>query len=132
MAYAMARREDLPSKLSRLHARYNSPHYAIWITGILMELLVLLNDLSIVVALGTFTLLFYYASANVSALHLPKERRVFHQIIPILGAASCVLLLGIILFTSPQTWIIGIAALTVGAVYYFVKARIRAKNPVST
>jgi APA family basic amino acid/polyamine antiporter len=132
MAYAMARSEDLPSRLSRLHAKYNSPHYAIWITGILMALLVLLNDLSIVVALGTFTLLFYYASANVSALRLPKERRIYHQIVPILGGGSCVLLLGIIVFTSPQTWIIGVAALTVGAVYYFVKDRIGPKTTAST
>jgi APA family basic amino acid/polyamine antiporter len=123
MAYAMARRRDLPSFLSKLHARHNTPYYSIWIMGLLMVFLVLLIDLKNVVAVGTFAMLFYYALANVSALRLKTEDKVYPRLVPALGAVTCVALLGMVLFISPQAWIIGLAGLVAGTVYYFVNRR---------
>lgn len=124
VAFAMARRNDLPQTLSKLHARYNTPYHSVWITGILMALLVLLIDLSSVVAISTFAMLFYYASANISALRLQKEKRMYPNVVPALGVITCVSLLVIILFISPQAWIIGLAGLLAGTVYYFAKRKI--------
>jgi APA family basic amino acid/polyamine antiporter len=128
MAYAMARRRDLPQRLSRLHLKYDTPYYAVWITGISMALLVLLTDLSNVVAVGTFAMLFYYASANVSALRLPKENRLYHNVVPVLGAITCLALLGLVLVISAKAWIIGLASLAAGTIYYFTKERVTPKN----
>jgi APA family basic amino acid/polyamine antiporter len=121
VAYAMARRKDLPQRLSRLHKKHNTPHYPIWITGILMALLVLFIDLSSVIAISTFAMLFYYASANISAIRLKKEKRMYPHIIPFIGAATCITMLILILFLSPQAWITGIAGLAAGSVYYIAK-----------
>jgi len=129
MAYAMARRRDLPQPLSRLHLRYNTPYYAVWITGVSMALLVLVTDLSNVVAVSTFAMLFYYTSANVSALRMPKENRLYHNIVPVLGAATCLALLGLVLVISEQAWVIGLASLAAGAIYYFAKERVATKKP---
>ena len=60
MAYSMARRNDLPSALARLHRRFLTPYYAILATGVLMAVLVLFVDLKSVVAVSTFALLFNY------------------------------------------------------------------------
>ena len=124
MAFAMARRKDLPQPLSKLHPKYNTPYYAIWITGVIMALLVLLIDLSSVIAVSTFSMLFYYASANISTLRLKTEKRKYPKIVPILGTITCLALLVFIIFASLQSWIIGIASLLAGAIYYVAKQRI--------
>ena len=41
MAYSMARRNDLPSALARLHSRFLTPYYSILASGMLMAVLVL-------------------------------------------------------------------------------------------
>lgn len=125
MAYAMARRNDIPQVLGKLHPKYNTPHFSIWIVGILMALLALFVDLSSVVAISTFALLFYYAMANVSALKLKVQSRLYPRVIPVLGVITCVALAVFILFASLQAWIIGVAGLMGGIIYYFVRKRLR-------
>lgn len=121
MAYAMARRKDLPQALNKLHPEYNTPYYSIWILGAAMALLVLFVDIARVVAVSTFALLFYYTLANVSALRLKVENRVYPKIVPFLGAATCITLLAFTLSASPHACIVGVGVLTAGAVYYLVK-----------
>jgi len=122
MAYAMARRKDLPQALSRLHPKYNTPHLAIWIVGAVMIMLILFVDLKRVVAISNFALLFYYALANVSALRLKTDSRMYPKIVPLFGAVSCITLLIFSLFALPQAWMVGVATLAVGMVYYRLKS----------
>jgi len=124
MTYAMAKRKDIPQFLSRLHARYGTPYYAVWILGVFMTLLVVFIDLTRVVAISTFALLFYYTLANVSALRLKVEKRMYPQFVPFLGAITCIALLFFILFASPEAWIIGIIGLAIGALYYATKKKL--------
>jgi len=121
VAYAMARRKDLPQALSKLDPKYNTPYYSVWIAGFLMALLVLFIDLAKVVAISTFAMLFYYAVANVSALRLKAQKRLYPSIVPALGTATCLGLLVFILFVSPQAWDLGAAGLAAGAIYYIIK-----------
>lgn len=122
MAYAMARRKDLPQALSRLHKKYNTPYLAIWIVGVAMILLVLFVDITRVVAISNFALLFYYALANISALRLKAYNRMYPKIVTLFGAISCITLLIFTIFTLPQAWIVGVATLAVGVVYYGLKS----------
>jgi APA family basic amino acid/polyamine antiporter len=128
MAYAMARRKDIPQALSKLHSKFNTPYYSVWIIGALMTVLVLFINLGKVIAISTFALLFYYALANVSALRLKVEKRVYPRFVPVLGIATCIMLLVFILFVSLQAWIIGILGLLGGAVYYFAKQKLPNQN----
>lgn len=121
MAYSMARKKDLPQVLAKLHQKFSTPHYAIWVVGILMAALVLFFDLTGVVAVSTFGALFYYAFTNASALKLKTEQRRYHKIAPILGLGTCIVLLAFILFEVTQAWIIGGICLVAGAVYYGAK-----------
>ena len=121
MAYAMARRKDIPQTLSKLHSKYNTPYYSIWIIGALMALLALFIDLTKVVAISTFALLFYYTLANASAIRLKVQKRLYPRFVPVLGAITCLALLIFILFASPQAWIIGAAGLATGMICYWAK-----------
>lgn len=128
MAYAMAKRRDLPKVLSRLHQKHNTPYYSILIVGFLMVLLVLSIDLSRVVAISTFATLFYYALANISALRLKIKKRLYPKVAPAIGAVTCLTLLIFIFLASSQAWTIGIACLLMGIVYYIVKQQIAMKS----
>lgn len=130
MAYAMARRRDLPKAMSRLHMKHGTPHYAICIVGVLMTVLVLFIDLSSVIAISTFAMLFYYASANISALRLTPDKVMYPRTVPMIGAATCIGLLGFILFVSVQAWIVGILGLLAGSLYYVIKQKL--STPTST
>ncbi|MBX5321503.1 MAG: amino acid permease [Candidatus Bathyarchaeota archaeon] len=124
MAYAMARRRDLPQILSKLHSRFNTPSYSIWMVGLAMILLVLFVDITRVVAISTFALLFYYALANVSALRLKNHNRVYPKIVSIVGAATCIGFLAFTLVAKTDAWIIGVTALAVSAVYYWFRKKL--------
>jgi len=124
MIYAMARRKDLPEALGKLHPRFNTPIYSTLIVGVAMTLLVLFFDLSRVVAISTFGLLFFYTLANVSALRLKIQNRRYPRVFPAAGAVTCLIMLVFLLLASLQSWIIGTASLLVGAVYYVAKQRL--------
>lgn len=128
MAFAMARGKDLPEHLTRLHTKFQTPYYAIWITGISMALLALFFDLSSVIAVSTFAMLFYYASTNIATFRLKTESRKYPKIVPLLGTATCILLLVFIVFASIQSWIIGVASLSAGGAYYALKQRVNNRS----
>ena len=123
MMYAMARRGDMPQSLGKLHPAFNTPHYAVWIVGATMTMLVLFVDLTRVVAISTFALLFYYTLANIAALKLKTAKRNYPKTVSALGAATCLTFLAITLLAKPEAWIIGIATLIAGTAYHQVKMK---------
>jgi APA family basic amino acid/polyamine antiporter len=116
VAYAMARRKDLPSVLSKLHPKHNTPHFSILMVGGIMTMLALLVDLSAVVAVSTFAQLFYYGSANASAIRLKPGARLYPRFLSVIGLGTCVLLMT---FVSPSALTIGAICLAFGAAYYY-------------
>jgi APA family basic amino acid/polyamine antiporter len=127
MAYSMARRNDFPSALSRLHQRFLTPYYSILATGILMAVLVLFVDLKSVVAVSTFAILFNYCVTNIAAFKLKNGHKP-GRFIPLLGLATCLLLLAFILFATPEAWIVGVVFLVAGTVYYYMKRKLTNKD----
>jgi basic amino acid/polyamine antiporter, APA family len=119
-AYAMALRKALPDYFANLHPVHNTPFLAIWLSGILMVLLILLTNLERVVAVSTFGLLFYYSLANISDIKLRLQRNE-NLTFPILGMVSCLALMAFLLFTSPHAWIIGLIILCAGVIFYRLK-----------
>ncbi len=120
--FAMGRNSDLPSALSRVHPRHNTPHLAVLVAGAAMTILALSLDLTGVVAVSTFAMLFYYGSANASALRLKAEMRKYPRFLPAVGLGSCALLM---VFAGPSSLGIGALCLIVGVVYYMAKKKRR-------
>jgi APA family basic amino acid/polyamine antiporter len=115
VSFAMARNGQLPAFLSRIHPRFQTPYYAIWVIGALSAILVF-QDFSRVVAVGTFALLFNHALVNLAALRLKAEDRRYPAFISVLGFLLC---LSLLVFLSADAWLIGIAGLALGTLYYY-------------
>ncbi len=118
--FAMGRNRDLPPFLSILHPRYNTPYYAIGITGAAMIAMLLFTDFALVVSVGTFAMLVYYGIANIAAMKIPAVQKKYPRVIAYFGAASCVLLMA---FLSPVPILIGLIGIAAGSGYYLYRAR---------
>ena len=118
--FAMARTGDLPAFLKRIHPGFNTPHYAIWISGACIIAAILLADLTLVIAVSTFAMLIFYLIANVAAFRIPSKYQQYPALVPIIGAVSC---LGLIGFLTINSWIIGIIGLALGVVWYIIQHR---------
>jgi basic amino acid/polyamine antiporter, APA family len=127
MAYSMARRNDLPSGLARLHHKFLTPYYSIVGTGVLMSVLVLFVDLKSVVAVSTFALLFNYSITNIAAYKLKNGRKIM-RFMPLLGLATCFMLLIFILLATPQAWLVGVVFLVAGTAYYMVRKKLKGQD----
>ncbi|MGD0802458.1 MAG: APC family permease [Candidatus Bathyarchaeia archaeon] len=125
LGFAMSRRGDMPTALGRLHTRYGSPSISVILTGALMTALALFFDLSSVVAVGTFAMLFYYCIGNLSAVRLPKSYARYPSYVPLLGVMSCLAFLVFAVFLSPSSLVVGLVALGVGSLYYLLIHRKR-------
>ncbi len=128
MAFSMARRHDLPKAFNMLSVRFGTPYVSIWIIGIVMALLAYFVDLTGVVVVSTFSLLFWYVLVNLSAFKLKCEKRLCPRWLPILGLSTCILLLVAVLFVAPFAWIAGFACLFLGTVFYLVKRRVQVES----
>jgi len=114
MTFAMARNRQLPSFLSQIHPRFQTPHYAVLLTGLASTVLVF-GGFSRIVAVGTFSLLFHHGLVNLSAIRLRREDKRYPVFVSAAGFLFCFALLA---FLSSDAWIIGLAGLLIGSVYY--------------
>jgi APA family basic amino acid/polyamine antiporter len=119
VVFAMGRNRELPGPLSHIDSLYQTPSVAIFISGAVMIIAVLLVNLTVAIAVSSFAYLLYYGIANLAAIRLPPSARRYPRIVPVLGLFSCVVLLP---FLTPVSWALGAAAVISGiAVYYLVK-----------
>lgn len=122
LTYGMAEQGLLPRALSRVLPNRRTPWVAILATTLVAMLLTLVGDLSLLAETVVLLLLFVFLSANVSVLVLRRDRvehahfRVW-TFVPVLGIASCLLLLS---QQSLTVWIFGAVLLAVGVVLYFL------------
>lgn len=116
--YAMAKTGDMPEILSKIHPRYDAPHAAIIATGAGMILAILFADLMLVVAVSTFAMLVYYLIVDLTALRIPRKSQVYPFIVPLIGVISCG---SLIVFLTPNAWIIGVIGLGCGVIWYGIR-----------
>lgn len=125
MGFAMGRDRELPYFMSELHPRYKVPDTAIVTVGGIMMLFAVMADLTQIIAISSFVSLLYYALINLSALFLSRKRKSKkHMIAPTLGIFSCI---GLLFFLTIESWIIGVAALLFGVLYYCARKKLGKK-----
>jgi basic amino acid/polyamine antiporter, APA family len=111
MMFAMARRGDLPRILEHTNFKYSVPDYGILLSGLVIMLLSIFGTLQTVVAAAAFTILLYYGIANIAALRLSVENKLYPKWIAILGVISCLALA----ISLPLTTIVtGLGLLIIG------------------
>jgi APA family basic amino acid/polyamine antiporter len=122
VTFGMAEQGLLPSVLGRVLPNRRTPWVAILSTTAVAMILTLVGDLSTLAETVVLLLLFVFISTNLAVLALRRDRvehahfRVW-TVIPILGVASCVLLLT---QQSPRVWLFGAILVSVGVVLHFV------------
>jgi amino acid transporter len=120
LTYGMAEHGLLPPVLGRVLSRRRTPWVAIIATTAVAMLLTLAGELSTLAETVVLLLLFVFISTNIAVLVLRRDRvehdhfRVWTAV-PVLGVASCVLLLT---QQTAKVWLLAAGLLAVGAVLY--------------
>ncbi|MDV3134508.1 APC family permease [Mycobacterium sp. 29Ha] len=129
LAYGMAEHGLLPGALSRVLPQRRTPWVAIVATTVVAMLLTLVGDLSTLAETVVLLLLIVFISTNVAVLVLRCDTvehshfRVWTAV-PVLGVASCVLLLT---QQTAKVWLFAAILLVVGVVLY-LSARVATRR----
>jgi amino acid transporter len=122
LTYGMAQEGLLPGALAKVLPNRRTPWAAIVATTLVAMMLTLVGELQTLAETVVLLLLFVFISTNVSVLVLRRDS-VEHDhfrvwtVVPVLGVASCVLLLT---QQSGQVWMYAGILLAVGAVLHLV------------
>ena len=111
MAFAMARRGDLPRALEQVHPRHGVPGRAVLVIGLIAAVVAATGTLRGVASAASFTILVYYGIANLAALRMPRQARLYPDVVPAVGLISCAVLA---VSLAPGVIVIGLAVLAAG------------------
>lgn len=123
MAFALARRADLPRWLEAVHPVHATPHRAVLVIGAAAAAVAATGTLATVAAAASFTILVYYGIANVAALRMPRRAKLYPDAVPAFGAVACVMLA---LSLAPGTIVTGLVVLAAG---FVARAAVRRISP---
>ncbi|PYY34336.1 amino acid permease [Curtobacterium sp. MCPF17_047] len=130
VTYGMAEQRLLPRLLGKVLPNRKTPWTAIIATTVVAMLLTLVGDVGTLAETVVLLLLFVFISTNIAVLVLRKDR-VEHEhfrvwtFVPVLGVASCILLLT---QQSGQVWLYAAVLLAVGVVLYFIARATRGRE----
>lgn len=137
LAYGMSAQGLLPGALSRVLPGRRTPWVSIVATTVVAMGLTLVGDLATLAETVVLLLLFVFLSVNVSVLVLRRDR-VEHEhfrvwtVVPVLGVASCILLLT---QQRPLVWLFGAALLALGGLLHLLarwtRRRQAAPDPIT-
>lgn len=131
LAYGMAEHGLLPAVLGNVLSERRTPWVAIVATTAVAMMLTLAGDLSTLAETVVLLLLFVFISTNVAVLVLRRDTvehphfRVWTAV-PVLGVASCVLLLT---QQTAKVWLFAAVLLAAGAVLYVAARAATRRDP---
>jgi amino acid transporter len=126
---AMARDRHLPHVLSAVHPRFQVPHRAELLIGVIVAALAATVDLRGAIGFSSFAVLIYYAVANASAFTLGPDEGRPHRAIPLIGLVGCLVLA----FAMPLSSVLsGVAVLGIGVAAYAIRRVARSTAPPRT
>ncbi len=129
--YALSRAGYLPSMLSKMHKKRQTPYMAIILPGFIGLVLVILFNPDDLILISTFGALVSYITMNLSVLILRKKEphlvRTFktplYPFTPIVSLVLAVIAIFASFFANLTFFIVCLAVFAVATVYYWVWAR---------
>jgi len=109
--FAMGRKADLPEFFAKIERRNHAPVLAILASGVVILGLVLLKDIKTAWSFSAFTVLIYYAITNLSALNLPRGKRLYPRALAWIGLFGC---LSLGFWVEQSALVLGGAILMIG------------------
>lgn len=123
VAFAMGREADLPSSLAVLGSGQN-PWRSVVAVGVVSILVAAFAPFSSAVEVSSFGTLLYYCVANLSALRLTKEQRMFPRAVSLAGLAGC---LTLAIALAPGDVELGLGVLLLGLGFRTLRVRFAAR-----
>ncbi len=117
VAFAMARKADLPTGMARLGGDSN-PWRSVLLVGAVSMLVAGFAPFGAAVAISSFGTLLYYTVTNLSTIRLSKEQRTFPRFLAFAGLVGCV---GLAFSLALQNILAGLAILAIGLIYRLAK-----------
>jgi basic amino acid/polyamine antiporter, APA family len=119
---AMGRRNDMPKILARLNANQTNPDIAIVVIGSAMPeglseaiaLLVLIGNIKTTWSFSAFSILIYYAIANLASLRLSASERIYPKWLGWFGLSACLFLA---FWVELKIWLIGLGLIIAGLIW---------------
>lgn len=126
VSFAMGRDRDLPTVFGRIHPRNRTPHWAIWLSGVLVIAMAVLLPVTDVASGASITFLLLFLMVNVTLIRLrrrePDMARPFRApLVPwlqIVTIAVQVLLAVELVRLSPIAWAVTAGWLALGLAVY--------------
>lgn len=128
VALAMSRRRDLPAMFSVISTTDGSPQRAILLVAFMITALAMNGDLLRTWSISAFTVLVYYATANLCALRQPANERRYPRLISLAGLGGCV---GLLPFLTPRTIVTGAGFMVAGFILKIISDIGKRKRPVT-
>lgn len=123
---AMARRGDMPARLSRLNATSTSAPAAVVTIGVVIAVIVVPGSIRTAWSFSAFTVLLYYAITNLAALQVQHSERFVPRAVSIIGLAGCLCLAW---FVETRIWIAGLGIAAIGLGWHWRARRTHAQTP---
>jgi len=120
VAFAMARKADLPTSMARIGEDRN-PWRSVLFVGAISILVAGFASFGTAVAVSSFGTLLYYTVTNLSALRLSREQRTFPRLLALAGLAGCV---GLAFSLALQDVVAGLGILALGLMYRIARTRL--------
>jgi APA family basic amino acid/polyamine antiporter len=111
MVFAMARGGDLPRWLAAVDAGSGTPRRAVLLVGAAAAVAAAFGTLRAIAPAASFAILLYYAIANLAALRMPRDARLYPDAVPAAGLAACTVLAASL---PGRTAAVGVAVLAAG------------------
>uniref|UniRef100_A0A7C3J4X4 Amino acid permease n=1 Tax=Candidatus Methanomethylicus mesodigestus TaxID=1867258 RepID=A0A7C3J4X4_9CREN len=134
VAFAMARKGQLPKSISKVSPKRGVPYVSIVLMGSLLIALTGLLDLRQATSITNVSLLIVHMTVNASAIMLRRKapqllkfRAPLFPLIPALGICSC---LALALTLGAQAWLAGGAVVLISGAAYLA-AKSRGKKPLT-
>lgn len=127
VSFAMGRDRDLPNVFGRIHTRNKTPHWAIWISGLLIMGMAVSLPIADVASGASITFLLLFLMVNVALVRMrkthPDLKRPFRvPFVPWLQYLSIAIQLVLAIELSrlsPLAWVVTIVWLVFGLFVYF-------------
>ncbi|MEY3869578.1 MAG: hypothetical protein RLZZ338_3469 [Cyanobacteriota bacterium] len=111
---AMGRRNDMPKIFARLNANQTNPDIAIAVIGSAIALLVLIGNIKTTWSFSAFSILIYYAIANLASLRLSPSERIYPKWLGWFGLSACLFLA---FWVELKIWLIGLGLIIAGLIW---------------
>ncbi|MGO2745480.1 APC family permease [Microbacterium sp.] len=118
---AMARESDLPRFLAAVHPRWQVPHRAEIVVGIIVIVIVLFADLRNAIGFSSFGVLLYYLIANASAFRQSGAARKYPRALQVVGVLGCLVLVNTLPILAS---LIGTGVVLIGVIYRMLRLRL--------